>query len=99
MPNEKIKHVESGYTLPSEPGGNVTPFDRTTTATVHWYPDQEVVLEVDASGERMKFLGSDAGNPIGEPFGSLAIPLARAEINRLIKALRRARDAAYGRDE
>jgi len=25
--------------------------------------------------------------------------LDRAEINRLIKALRRARDAAYGRDE
>jgi hypothetical protein len=99
MPNEKIKHTVSGYDV--KPDGSVdtrSGYTRTTTATVHWYPDREVLLEVDSSGDDLKFIDSK-GESIGEPFGSLAIPLDRAEINRLIKALRRARDAAYGRDE
>lgn len=99
MPNEKIKHVESGHTV--APDGSVntlSTYTRTTTATVHWYAERDVLLEVDSSGDNIKFIDAK-GEAIGEPFGSLAIPLNRGEINRLIKALRRARDAAYGRDE
>jgi len=97
MPNEKIRHSETGTHIDGSTVSGAA-FDRVTTATVHWYPDRDVLLEVDSSGDPIGFLGSD-GKAIGEPFGSLAIPLNRAEINRLIKALRRARDAADGRDE
>ncbi len=40
---------------------------------------------------------ADGGDPAG--FASLWATLDRRQINRLIWALRRARDAAYGRDE
>lgn len=98
MPNEKIRHTEHGSTV--ELDGPDAPYDRTTTATVHWYQGQQVVLEIDASGDMLKYV-SATGEVLmdGAMFDSLAIPLDRAEINRLIKALRRARDAAYGRDE
>lgn len=93
MPNEKIKHVDMGHDVATGDG-----FERHTVATVHWYPERDVLLEVDSSGDPIGFV-DEKGRIIGEPFGSLAIPLNRSEINRLIKALRRARDAAYGRDE
>ena len=97
MPNEKIRHRESGTLIDGSTVSGAA-FERVTTATVHWYPEREVLLEIDSSGDRLAYLGPD-GKPIGEPFGALAIPLNRDEINRVIKALRRARDSAYGRDE
>ncbi len=42
--------------------------------------------------------GDSEGDP-GQPFDGWRVTLDRAGCNRLIKAVRQARDAAFGRDE
>lgn len=58
--------------------------------------DGSVDIGVDR-GEPFRFLAMPVD--VDEEFTGLWMTLDRHEINRLIKALRRARDAAYGRDE
>ncbi len=78
-------------------GGTV---EQTQTVTVAWGQGDQVNIGVDGgqpfwyADDNLNHQGEDA-----EPYTALWMSLDRAEINRLIKALRRARDAAYGRDE
>lgn len=75
--------------------------ERVESVTIAWYPDRsEVQLGIDL-GKPFVFAEDVASAP-GEEianYTSLHMDLSRHEINRMIKALRRARDAAYGRDE
>lgn len=57
----------------------------------------EVAWHRDYSGVYLTMILDD-GTP-GQPPRSSAVELDRSAINRLIRTLRRARDAAYGADE
>ncbi len=83
-------------TVPGEVG------ERTELVQVTWEPDRHVQLGIDLGKEFAFTADTDAAvGPEDEipVFTALWFDLSRPEINRLIKALRRARDAAYGRDE
>lgn len=98
MPNEKIYRSVPTFEVVGPPGG---PFEtveggsRTEMVEVAWYPDQNVQIGIDL-GREFHFTDDEVDRT---PVASLWMDLSRHEINRLIKALRRARDAAYGRDE
>ena len=93
MPNEKIHRTVTGTLLPATgaaQGTAPTIVEPRERLTVQWLPLGDVQVGVEL--EPMQ------GEPgVGEHAAWMS--LNRAEINRLIKALRRARDAAYGRDE
>jgi len=68
------------------------------TSTAGEPPDRfEVAWHRDYSGVYLTMILDD-GTP-GQPPRSSAVELDRSAINRLIRTLRRARDAAYGADE
>lgn len=90
MPHEKIYHDEptSGYGFGRE------------DLTVSWDPLRSVAVSIDV-GKPFSFrTGRQQDAPVEDAiYHELFINLDRAEINRMIKALRRARDSAFGRDE
>lgn len=66
-------------------------------AVVGWEPDKYVQVGVQAHNQHN--ITITAGEQQQASFESLWGTFNRTGINRLIKALRRARDSAYGRDE
>lgn len=90
MPSEKIHRTIHATTVPDGPGHKPEPVTYREAITVSWLADADVNVCV----EHEPLQGVE-----GEEPWAAAITLDRAEINRVIKALRRARDSAYGRDE
>lgn len=91
MPNEKIHRTVTGTEVPADGISNTMTLREFTTReclTVSWLPLGDVQVGVELTPD-----------VFGVPEHSAWMSLNRYEINRLIKALRRARDAAYGRDE
>jgi hypothetical protein len=67
---------------------------------VGWQPGLEVTvatLNRDETFQIPKTDARDSGDT--QPFNGWFIHMDRTGLNRLIRALRKARDAAYGRDE
>lgn len=90
MPSEKIYRTITATEIPSQPDLAPSPVTYRETLEVKWLPDREVSVSIEHEPLQ--------GLPGEEPWAA-AMTLDRGEINRLIKALRRARDTAYGRDE
>lgn len=90
MPNEKIHRTITAPSIDVDGTNTGDGVSYRETVTVQWMPDCDVNLTVESEPL--------AGLP-GEKAWAAGMTLSRQEINRLIKALRRARDAAYGRDE
>lgn len=91
MPSEKIHRTIHATSVPlSVSQGDPSPVTYRESVTVSWLPNGDVNLCIEH--ENLQGLEGE------EPWAA-GMTLDRAEINRLIKALRRARDAAYGRDE
>ena len=106
MPREQINYpplLEQNEEKQAAPPGREGERWRDSAVHVGWHADGEggnghvqMALESDLSYLRMAL--ESPNEPEGRT--SMYSPvLNRAEINRLIKMLRRARDAAYGRDE
>lgn len=76
--------------------------DRTTHVEVGWNRNMEVQIGLHLPFKSLAFVEIDPKlgyhAPITELFDSLWTDLSREQINRLIRALRKARDAAYGSD-
>lgn len=101
MPTEKIHRTTRGTYVKRDAKGNEVQggvVEQTEAAVVSWYPGQNVQIAVDG-GVPFWFDDENLNERDEQPHTSLWMTLDRHEINRLIKALRRARDAAYGRDE
>jgi hypothetical protein len=96
MPSEKIHRTNQASELVSlDPNASLTRTIATRECvTVQWLPDRDVSVGI----ELQSVSTNDPSSPAVDEH-SAWMTLSRAEINRLIKALRRARDAAYGRDE
>jgi hypothetical protein len=90
MPNEKIHRTTTGTNVPASDNGIPAVVSMRECLTVSWLPDCEVQVGVEF--ECLSGTQGDAPH-------SAWMNLNRHEINRVIKALRRARDSAYGRDE
>lgn len=76
--------LREGVAMPKEVIHTGPDDDPRFTVQVGWTPDCDVQIAT-LNG--------------AEPDSGWHVTLSRREVNRLIKALRRARDAAYGRDE
>jgi hypothetical protein len=106
MPREQINYPQFGVVIdPGDSGHPVgTEIEKHPSAIhVGWNRAGWVQLSLEADPSYFRFV---ADNPDGAPFddgsqGTSAYSpvLNRVEINKLIRALRRARDQAYGRDE
>lgn len=90
MPRETVHHLP----------------DSTYRITVGWQRDKDVQVGFEATdgrsiAEHLQILKSGSDQPSGVSHGdtSLWSGMSRAGINDLIRLLRKARDAAYGRDE
>lgn len=107
MPKEVINHPESHDTR--GPDGEIVMVYTNPSVSVHWGNVYQggreavpgnVVLQLSefpsVTGEEFKAAESWPPPPERE---ITAGPFSREQINKLIKTLRRARDAAFGRDE
>lgn len=76
--------------------------DRTTHVEVGWNKDMDVQIGVHLPFKSLAFINIDPASgqhdPVTELFNSLWADLSRQQINQLIRALRKARDQAYGAD-
>lgn len=72
--------------------GKVPDWEIVEHVAVGWTPDRDVQIGVAFARPEVTVNGSD------EPVPSVWMNLNRAGINRLIQSLRKARDAAYGKD-
>jgi hypothetical protein len=108
MPKEQInrsewKKILLGGGLPGEEEKGIEHGTIEPEVYVRWTPDSFVQLSM-AHYETVPWStlrADDFGNPSSWPASSDTFSgvLDRPEINKLIRTLRRARDAAYGRDE
>lgn len=92
MPKETIRGLSRG----------TSDDDRTTHVEVGWNKDMDVQIGVHLPHKSLTFIDIDPATgqhkPVAELFDSLWADLTRQQINQLIRALRKARDAAYGSD-
>ncbi len=65
---------------------------------VSWENDRHVQVATTSSTSKFVLPGDNPGDP-EYPFHGWHVTLDRHGINRLIRTLRRARDAAFGKDE
>lgn len=65
---------------------------------VTWMPEKHVQLATVNQQSKLNLPGDNPGDP-DQSFNGWRVTLDRDGINRLIRALRRARDSAFGRDE
>ncbi len=86
MPKENIDDIVIG--------GFRTEVSWSTSATGDGY----VQLATVNTNSLLTLPGDNPGDPV-QPFDGWRVTLDRAAINRAIRTLRRARDAAFGRDE
>lgn len=95
MPAEKIPDAESGYRRVTVGWGGP---DGDVTVSTEWHTDLLATHEGLTPDEVEQRLSEPAdGNPRGWRI-NVAL-LDRDGINRMIRALRKARDAKFGRDE
>lgn len=107
MPHEKIHRTVPNYRVETHeptktsPGlvAHVPDGERTELVQVTWNEGQYVQIGIDLGKPFLFAEDSVLSAEDGPERTSLWFDLSRPEINRLIKTLRRARDAAYGRDE
>ena len=110
MPKQQINFPESHTHLPAPAYPGETPDELLTSwdpaITVHWDKGDfngengarvTIDLAVRPPLTRQEAAALQGSAP--EAANAQTGPLSRAEINRLIAALRRARDQAYGKDE
>ena len=111
MPKEKINHPQRGQLWGIEwkpdndegdaPGAwadGVPTGGEDAVVQVGWHRDSWVQVSIDAHPTYFRFAadhvdGEDGRTAVYTP------PLSRDEINKMIRALRRARDQVFGRDE
>lgn len=70
-----------------------------TEVKIGWNKDQGVQIGVGAVGQFEFKEPLPAGVTVSGPYDDLWVSLTRHGCNELIRKLRRARDAAFGRDE
>lgn len=90
MPKELV------YSRDTLAGGEAAQAAVIEHVAVGWSKDKDVQLGV-VPGPRIEILVD--GEPLDDGLSGLWMDLDRRQINRLIHNLRRARTAAYGRDE
>lgn len=100
MPREQINYPQPKTAMCDSPDGMGGHLETRTNPALHvcWMPDMHVQVAFEADPSYLHV----ALGAVNEPDGRTSMytdVLTRTEINRLIKMLRRARDAAYGRDE
>lgn len=101
MPREQINYPDLSVSKePSSPGAGVTYHE--SALHVSWHPDRngvgivQIAVEADPNYLRMAV---DSPNELDGRTSVYTPVLERAELNKLIRVLKRARDQAYGRDE
>lgn len=70
-----------------------------TAAKVGWHPQGNVQIGVSAAGEFTFNTPTPGAVSVSGPYSDLWVSLDRKGVNDLIRILRRARDAAFGKDE
>lgn len=98
MPKENVNdHVTPGFRMEIgwSQDGHVQ-VATTNAASPFRFPDEETIIVQGPGGEE-RALSTRSVGP-GEPFDGWFVTLDRDGCNRAIRALRKARDAAYGPD-
>lgn len=101
MPREQINFpqlLEPTKDCPATPAPGIKVW-RDPALHVSWHPGShvQIAVEMDVSYARMAVEAPTDGE--AERTEVFVPPLTRDELNKLIRALRKARDSAYGRDE
>ncbi len=79
------------------PKENTAGCDATFRVEVSWAPNAWIQLASVNTESQLTL--PPGGGPGSEPFDGWHVTLDRDGVNRLIRSLRKARDAVYGRDE
>jgi hypothetical protein len=105
MPREQINHPQEPDIV-SDTGDKAVPepigtkvMENPAVVHVGWNRAGWVQVSIEADQTYFRFV---AENPDAQGDGRTTAyvpPLSRDEVNKMIRALRRARDQAYGRDE
>lgn len=102
MPKEQITFARvqegvTGSTDPDVPTVTLTRID--PEIRIVWNRESYVQLEFEADVSFFDSLAKSENGPDVSRISAYTPSLTREEINRFIRVLRRARDAAYGKDE
>lgn len=101
MPREQITfhdreiHPKVVGTNPADP--DAVSVDLSADLHVGWVKDSWVQVSIEAPESYMRYAANGAETSDSRP--SIYVDMTRSDINRAIAMLRRARDAAFGRDE